>query len=76
MNATEDRKSQLVEFVRAEAYPEFQPDDELLPVLDSMGVIKLLMFVESGFGVILDIAALGMDAFRDIDTLLAAIDAG
>jgi len=71
----DERRELLAGFIRSEVFGEFELGSELLPLLDSVSLVKLLMFIESEFHVTLDVSALGFDNFRDLDALLQTIDA-
>ena len=69
----DERREKVTAFVRSEIDPSFEAGGELLPVLDSVGLVKLLMFIESDLGVVVDVSTLDFDALANVDTLLAAI---
>lgn len=69
-----DKRDRLVSFIRSELSPTFETDTELLAVLDSVGFLRIVMFIESDFGVTLDISHMGAENFRNVETLLDTIE--
>lgn len=69
-----DKRDRLVAFIRTELSPTFEVDAELLAVLDSVAFLRIVMFVESDFGVTLDMSHMGAENFRNVETLLDTIE--
>lgn len=65
---------QLTAYVRSNASPDFDPgNDRLLDVLDSVGLLQLIMFIEQEFQIVLDPASLSIEVFIDLRSLAAAL---
>lgn len=68
-------RHRIVEFVRENVDPEFDPDgDVLTQLLDSVSLLQLVMFIDQELGVPLDLSQLTLDVFASVDTLVQLLD--
>lgn len=73
-NKADSYFEELTSYVRDNVAPEFDPaHDRLLDVLDSVGLLQLIMYIESEFQITLDPASLSIEVFLDINSLSAAL---
>ena len=64
----------LTAYVRENVSPEFDPaNDRLLDVLDSVGLLQLIMHIEHEFQIFLDPGSLSIEVFMDLYSLCAAL---
>ena len=65
----------LTAYVQQNVVAEFDPtNDKLIDVLDSVGLLQLIMHIESDFNIVLDPASLSIEVFLDIDSLAKALN--
>lgn len=65
---------QLTVYIRENVSAEFDPaNDRLLDVLDSVGLLQLIMHIEHEFQIFLDPGSLSIEVFMDLGTLSAAL---
>lgn len=65
---------QLTAYIRDNVSAEFDPaNDRLLDVLDSVGLLQLIMHIEHEFQIFLDPGSLSIEVFMDVGTLSAAL---
>jgi acyl carrier protein len=66
--------AQLTTYVRENVSPEFDPaNDRLLDILDSVGLLQLIMHIEHEFQIFLDPGSLSIEVFMDLESLSAAL---
>jgi acyl carrier protein len=71
---SKEKRQRLVSFIQSELSKDFDPAAELLAVLDSVAFLRIVMFVESAFGVTLDMSHMSAENFRTVDTLVETIE--
>jgi acyl carrier protein len=51
-------------------------DDDLLAngIIDSLGLLQVIAWLEDRFGLVLDDAEIGPDSFRSVDTIAAFVE--
>jgi acyl carrier protein len=65
---------QLTIYIRENVSAEFDPaNDRLLDVLDSVGLLQLIMHIEHEFQIFMDPGSLSIEVFMDLGTLSAAL---
>ena len=65
---------QLSAYVHETVSPEFDPSsDRLIDVLDSVGLLQLIVYIEQEFRIFLDPASLSIEVFMDLKTLSLAL---
>jgi acyl carrier protein len=65
---------QLTLYIRENVSAEFDPaNDRLLDVLDSVGLLQLIMHIEHEFQIFMDPGSLSIEVFMDLGTLSAAL---
>jgi acyl carrier protein len=64
----------LTQYLRSNVSPEFDPaNDSLVDLLDSVGFLRLIVFIEEEFGIALDPVLLSLDTFADVGTVSTAL---
>ncbi|MEZ5458851.1 MAG: hypothetical protein R3E65_05950 [Steroidobacteraceae bacterium] len=73
--STADRYfEELTVYIRENVSAEFDPaNDRLLDVLDSVGLLQLIMHIEHEFQIFLDPGSLSIEVFMDLNSLCAAL---
>jgi acyl carrier protein len=73
-SSTDFYYEQLTAYIRENVSAEFDPaNDRLLDVLDSVGLLQLIMHIEHEFQIFLDPGSLKLEVFMDLGTLSAAL---
>jgi acyl carrier protein len=78
MRAAETQRffEQLTTYVHQNVSTNFDAShDKLIDVLDSVGLLQLIMFTEQDFQIVLDPASLSMEVFLDLKSLSEALRA-
>lgn len=76
-----DDTAKIKQFIVDEFMPDTSPDEldsdfdlQTGGVVDSLGLLKLVAWLESDFGVSVDESGLGPDSLRTVDSIKAFID--
>jgi acyl carrier protein len=70
-----NRRERLVQYVRENLDPEFDPDGQpLTQLLDSVSLMQLILFIDQELRVPLDVSALSLDMFATIDILVKELN--
>ena len=76
-----DDKAKIKQFIVDEFMPDMSPDEldddfdlQTGGAVDSLGLLKLVAWMESEFGVSVDESELGPDSLRTVDSIQAFID--
>jgi acyl carrier protein len=76
-----DDKAKIKQFIVDEFMPDMSPDEldddfdlQTGGAVDSLGLLKLVAWMESEFGVSVDESELGPDSLRTVDSIKAFID--
>jgi acyl carrier protein len=76
-----DDKAKIKQFIVDEFMPDMSPDEldddfdlQTGGAVDSLGLLKLVAWMESEFGVSVDESELGPDSLRSVDSIQAFID--
>lgn len=64
-------RDKLIAYVRENVDDEFEPDQELLDIMDSVSLLQFMTFVEQTLGVTINQAHLTIEIFETIDTVIA-----
>jgi acyl carrier protein len=73
-NSADFYYEQLTIYIRENVSAEFDPaNDRLLDVLDSVGLLQLIMHIEHEFQIFMDPGSLSIEVFMDLGTLSAAL---
>lgn len=72
--AETDFYGRLTHYVHENVSPEFDPaNDRLIEVLDSVGLLQLIMHIEQEFQIFLDPDSLSLEVFLNIESLSGAL---
>lgn len=64
----------LASYLRDNLTSEFDPSkDRLLDVLDSVGFLRLIIYIDEEFGITLDPVLLSLEVFADVGTLSSTL---
>ena len=76
-----DLSTRIKEFIMTEVNPELQltalADDEPLiesGIVDSLGVLKIMSFLDETFGIDLSSGEIKLENFKDVRTICALVD--
>jgi acyl carrier protein len=76
-----DLKARITDFIITEVNPELQltalDDDEPLiesGIIDSLGVLKIMSFLDEAFGVDLSSAEINLQNFKDVQTICRLVE--
>ena len=77
-----DLNARIKEFIITEVNPELQltqlDDDEPLiesGIVDSLGVLKIMSFLDDAFGIDLSSAEINLENFKDVRTICKMVEA-
>jgi acyl carrier protein len=77
-----DLKDRIKEFIITEVNPDLNlpqlDDDEPLiesGIIDSLGVLKILAFLDEAFGVDLSAGEINLEKFKDVNSICAMVEA-
>lgn len=69
-------REKLIDYIRTNVDPEFDPDEQALTqVLDSVSLLQLITYIDQELGIPVDMSSLTLDMFASLDTLLEALEA-
>jgi acyl carrier protein len=70
-----NRRERLVQYVRDNLEPEFDPERQpLTQLLDSVSLMQLIMFIDQELRVPLDLSSLSLEWFATVDTLVTELN--
>jgi acyl carrier protein len=76
-----DLKARLKEFIMTEVNPDLQLTslDDDVPliasgIVDSLGMLKIMSFLDEAFGVDLSSAEINMENFKDVQTICRVVE--
>jgi len=66
------KREALIKYIREQVDDEFEPDQDLLDIMDSVTLLQFMVHVEQAFGVTIDRSELMIENFESIDTVIEA----
>ncbi len=66
------KREALIKYIREHVDDEFEPDQDLLDIMDSVTLLQFMVHVEQSFGVTIDRSELMIENFESIDTVIEA----
>ncbi len=65
-------REELIQHIRENVDDEFEPDQDLLDIMDSVTLLQFMMHIEETYGVEIDRSDLMIETFESIDSVIAA----
>lgn len=66
------KREALIKYIREQVDEEFEPDQDLLDIMDSVTLLQFMVHIEQSFGVTIDRSELMIENFESIDTVIEA----
>ena len=66
------KREAIIKYIREHVDDEFEPDQDLLDIMDSVTLLQFMVHVEQSFGVTIDRSELMIENFESIDTVIEA----
>ncbi len=66
------KREALIKYIREQVDEEFEPDQDLLDIMDSVTLLQFMLHIEQKFGVTIDRSELMIENFESIDTVIEA----
>lgn len=66
------KREALVKYIREHVDDEFEPDQDLLDIMDSVTLLQFMVHIEQNFGVTIDRSELMIENFESIDAVIEA----
>jgi len=70
-----NRREKITTYIKTTLDSDFDADrHELAPLLDSVSLLQLIAFIEQEMGIALDLPSLRLEMFRNVDSIVHALD--
>lgn len=66
------KREALIKYIREHVDDEFEPDQDLLDIMDSVTLLQFMVHIEQSFGVTIDRSELMIENFESIDSVIEA----
>lgn len=66
------KREALIKYIRDHVDDEFEPDQDLLDIMDSVTLLQFMVHIEQSFGVTIDRSELMIENFESIDSVVEA----
>lgn len=66
------KREALIKYIRDHVDDEFEPDQDLLDIMDSVTLLQFMVHIEQSFGVTIDRSELMIENFESIDSVIEA----
>ena len=66
------KREALIKYIKEHVDDEFEPDQDLLDIMDSVTLLQFMMHIEQTFGVTIDRTELMIENFESIDSVIEA----
>ena len=66
------KRDALIKYIQEHIDDEFEADQDLLDIMDSVTLLQFMVHIEQSFGVTIDRSGLMIETFESIDTVIEA----
>lgn len=66
------KREALIKYIKEQVDDEFEPDQDLLDIMDSVTLLQFMVHIEQSFGVTIDRSELMIENFESIDAVIEA----
>jgi acyl carrier protein len=66
------KREALIKYIKEQVDDEFEPDQDLLDIMDSVTLLQFMVHIEQTFGVTIDRSELMIENFESIDAVIEA----
>ena len=66
------KREALIKYIKEQVDDEFEPDQDLLDIMDSVTLLQFMVHIEQNFGVTIDRSELMIENFESIDAVIEA----
>ncbi len=66
------KREAIIKYIREQVAEEFEPDQDLLDIMDSVTLLQFMVHIEQNFGVTIDRSELMIENFESVDTVIEA----
>lgn len=66
------KREALIKYIKEHVDDEFEPDQDLLDIMDSVTLLQFMVHIEQAFGVTIDRSELMIENFESIDSVVEA----
>ena len=66
------KREALIKYIKEHVDDEFEPDQDLLDIMDSVTLLQFMVHIEQTFGVTIDRSELMIENFESIDAVIEA----
>ena len=66
------KREALIKYIREHVDDEFEPDQDLLDIMDSVTLLQFMVHIEQAFRVTIDRSELMIENFESIDSVIEA----